>query len=102
MPITRRFAVILAGLLLMPAALRAQDAIRQPTGNVEQFWDALDWADLNAAEQEAWSALGWNEASWDQNTDIPASDTTDWSELSDEEREAATRLGYDVASWNSN
>lgn len=60
--------------------------VRTPTGDVNKFWDAIDWNDMSAEEQKLWSVL---------------SDGASWSKLSKEERAAATALGFDKKSWNS-
>ncbi|TAN68141.1 MAG: hypothetical protein EPN17_09900 [Methylobacter sp.] len=60
--------------------------VRTPTGDVNKFWDAIDWDDLSAEEQKLWSVL---------------SDGASWNKLSNEERAAATALGFNKKSWNS-
>ena len=52
-------------------------------------------------EQEAWKKLGWDKASWDEETNIPASEKKKWKELSDGECAAAGQLGYDEKSWDA-
>jgi hypothetical protein len=64
----------------------ARTGVRIPTGDVNKFWDEIDWNDLSAEEQKLWSVL---------------SDGASWSKLSKEERAAATALGFDKKSWNS-
>jgi hypothetical protein len=76
-------------------------AIRQPEGDVETFWDSFDWGELNAAEQEAWGALGWNEANWDGDAAEPASEEKDWAELTAAEQAAAEQLGYTQPYWDA-
>ncbi len=64
----------------------AKTGVRKPTGDVNKFWDAIEWDDLSAEEQKLWSVL---------------SDGASWNKLSKEERAAATALGFDKKSWNS-
>jgi hypothetical protein len=79
----------------------ADDEIRVPEGDIEEFWDGFDWADLTPAEQEAWNTLGWDAESWDEETNIPASAEATWDELTEEEQEAAESLGYDQENWDA-
>jgi hypothetical protein len=74
---------------------------RQPEGDIEAFWNDFDWNDLRPNEQELWGVLGWDEASWQEETDPPASEEMTWEELTDEERDAAEQLGYDQATWDT-
>jgi hypothetical protein len=64
----------------------AKTGVRKPTGDVNKFWDNIDWNDLSADEQKLWGVL---------------SDGSSWDKLSKEERAAATSLGFDRKSWNS-
>jgi len=64
----------------------AKTGVRTPTGDVNKFWDEIDWNDLSAEEQKLWSVL---------------SDGASWNKLSKEERAAATALGFNKKSWNS-
>lgn len=96
------------GLLLGCGIASAPDEqvtseVRQPVegDNLEAFWDEFDWTDLTPAEQALWGLLGWDEASWQGETDEPASESKDWSELTNEERSAAEQLGYDETYWDS-
>jgi hypothetical protein len=77
----------------------ADDEIREPQGDIDEFWDSFDWADLTTAEQDAWAVLGWDEESWDEETSIPVSEEAAWDELTVDEQMAAEELGYDQASW---
>ena len=77
------------------------EGVRQPGGDVNDFWDQFGWSDLSSDERALWEALGWDEASWQGETAAPASEEKEWSELTDAERAAAERLGYDEAQWNS-
>ncbi len=52
-----------------PAA--ADDEIRTPEGDIEEFWNSFAWEELTAAEQEAWGVLGWEATSWDEETTNP-------------------------------
>jgi hypothetical protein len=60
--------------------------VRKPTGDVNKFWDNIDWDDMSADEQKLWSVL---------------SDGSSWDKLSKEERAAATALGFNRKAWNS-
>jgi len=99
----------LVGILLLSAGMlgcsprpEASDVRRPQAGDdLEAFWDAFDWSDLTAAEQELWGVLGWDEASWQGEADEPASESKDWSELNTEEQRAAEQLGYDQDYWDS-
>ena len=102
--------LICMGLLLGCASPSALPPGQQDTSEVRQtekgeeleaFWDKFDWTDLTLAEQALWGVLGWDEASWQDEADAPASESKDWSELSDEERRAAEQLGYDEKYWDS-
>ncbi len=64
----------------------ARTGVRTPTGDVNKFWDAIDWNDMSAEEQELWSVL---------------SDGASWNKLSKEKRAAATALGFNKKSWDS-
>ena len=77
-------------------------AVRTPTGDVDKFWDNLNWSDLSDEEKKIWAVLGWNEKNWsgDREKDAPASDKTEWDKLKKEEQEAATKLGYDKKAWD--
>lgn len=60
--------------------------VRKPTGDVNKFWDDIDWNDLSVEEQNLWEVL---------------SDGASWDKLSKEKLAAATALGFDKKSWNS-
>jgi LysM repeat protein len=75
--------------------------VRKPEGDVEEFWNLFDWTDLTQAEQALWEKLGWNEASWQEEAEAPASESKLWNELTDEERATAEQLGYDKQSWDA-
>jgi len=74
--------------------------IREPEGNIEDFWNAQEWTALTPAEQALWGKLGWNQASWNEEIEAPDSENKDWAELSDEERSVASQLGYTEVLWN--
>lgn len=65
------------------------------------FWEEVGWADMTAAEQALWMKLGWDEASWEEETKAPASEDKYWNQLSAEEKAAATALGYTKGSWDA-
>lgn len=87
----------------MPPGQQDTSEVRQPKEGeeLEAFWDKFDWTDLTPTEQALWGVLGWDEASWQDEADEPASENKDWSELSDEERSTAEQLGYDEKYWDS-
>ncbi len=60
--------------------------VRKPIGDVNKFWDNIDWNDMSEDEKQLWSVL---------------SDGASWDKLSKEERAAASALGFDRKSWNS-
>ncbi len=66
-------------------------------------WEALDWSDLNATEQEVWGVLGWDATSWEAEEEAgwPESEFKDWAELSEAEQEAAGQLGYTQDTWDN-
>ncbi len=66
--------------------VEAKTGVRKPTGDVNKFWDNIDWNDMSAEEQKLWSVL---------------SDGASWDKLSKEERAAATALGFNRKAWNS-
>ena len=74
--------------------------IRKVQGYPGDTWDELSWTDMNSAEQSLWATLGWDEASWEEETDAPDSDDKYWEELSQGEIDAAETLGYDQSSWD--
>lgn len=76
------------------------DTVRQPTGNVEAFWNQFTWDELTTAEQSLWMILGWDEARWSGVASAPASEMKLWSQLSESERNAASDLGYSQQSWD--
>ncbi len=74
--------------------------IRKPKGDIDDFWDEFDWEELSVDEQKAFAALGWDQKTWDNDGDVPASDK-DWEEFSIKEKNALKALGYDEEYWNS-
>lgn len=64
------------------------------------IWEQLGWEDMNATEQQLWSALGWNQNRWDNN-DAPSSTDKEWHELSQQEQYAARGLGFTEQLWNA-
>lgn len=75
-------------------------AIREVEGEPSDVWDDLSWEDMNSSEQKLWSILGWDEDSWEEETDPPESDDTYWEDLTAKQREAAEQLGYTQESWD--
>ncbi len=72
------------------------------TESIVDYWNSvMVWADIDEADQAAWTVLGWDETNWDNAdpTTIPVSETTPWDELTEEEQEAAASLGYAEADW---
>lgn len=74
--------------------------IRKVNGDPSAAWDNLSWSDMSSAEQGLWAALGWDESSWEEETDPPESSDKYWEELSQDERFAADQLGYTQALWD--
>lgn len=74
--------------------------IRQVEGNPSDVWDELKWTDMNSAEQALWAALGWDEASWEEETDPPSSNDNYWEDLTGDEQAAAKELGYTQSLWD--
>jgi hypothetical protein len=74
--------------------------VRQPIGDVEDFWDEFDWEDLSSEEQSLWSALGWTQTKWDDDGELPY-ENKDWEELRKKEQDALTALGFDEEYWDS-
>lgn len=66
--------------------IAVKTGVRKPTGDVNKFWDNIDWDDMSADEQKLWSVL---------------SDGASWDKLNKEARAAATALGFNRKSWNS-
>ena len=64
------------------------------------IWEQLGWEDMNATEQQLWSALGWNQDRWDNN-DAPSSTDKEWHELNQQEQYAARGLGFTEQLWNA-
>jgi hypothetical protein len=90
---------LLVALLLLSAggAFALDGAVRD--GDIG-IWETLEWSELSPAEQGLWETLGWSEASWNEETDPPASEAKGWAELSEPEQEAAQGLGYEQESWD--
>ena len=85
-----------------PAATDAKTGVRKPTGDVDKFWDGLDWDKMSADEQKLMTVLGWTAKSWHgDKSQAPASENADWDKLSKAEQEAATALSYDKKSWDA-
>ena len=96
------FPLLVLVVLSVCGCLSPRDnTVRQPTGNVENFWNQFTWDELTSAEQSLWIILGWDVNSWEGATAAPASDVKLWSQLSEAERDAATELGYSQQSWDN-
>ncbi len=76
------------------------ETIRKVTGDPGLVWDDLSWTDMNSSEQKLWGVLGWDESSWEEDTDPPKSDDKYWKDLTTEERKAAEELGYTSKFWD--
>jgi hypothetical protein len=74
--------------------------IRDVEGDPSSAWDDLNWTEINSAEQKLWMVLGWDEDSWQEDTDPPESDDKYWEDLSTSEKKAAKELGYTQALWD--
>lgn len=75
-------------------------SIRKIAGNPGDTWDDLSWTDMNDMEQALWVTLGWDEASWEEESKAPDSNEKYWEELTQNERDAATKLGYNQSYWD--
>jgi hypothetical protein len=76
------------------------ETIREIQGNPGDVWDELSWVDMNSAEQALWAVFGWDEASWEEETDPPAASEKYWEEFTAEELDAAQKLGYTQSIWD--
>ncbi len=95
------FVLAAAAALPATAALAAGfEQVREPEGNVNDFWLNTPWDEMTAEEQALWSVLGWHADNWDGTGDLPQSEMTVWAGLSADEQAAAATLGYDEAAWN--
>ncbi|MDB9510629.1 hypothetical protein PN499_05490 [Kamptonema animale CS-326] len=74
--------------------------IRDVQGDPSSAWDDLSWTDMNSAEQKLWAVLGWDEDSWEEETDPPESNDRYWEDLTDAEKNAALELGYTQELWD--
>jgi hypothetical protein len=65
-------------------------------------WNDVAWKDMAAAEQAAWTTLGWRPEIWgsDDPSAEPKTSQKEWSELTEREKHAAKMLGYDHTNWN--
>jgi hypothetical protein len=77
------------------------EQVREPEGDVNDFWVNTPWDEMTAEEQALWNVLGWSADNWDGEGDLPASEATLWADLTPEEQDAAARFGYDEAAWNA-
>lgn len=60
-----------------------------------------EWNELADADAlESFQALGWTEAAWNDDADLPASDDKSWRDLTEEEQEAAGFLCYFLENWD--
>lgn len=75
-------------------------SVRNVNGSPDEVWDDLEWADMNEAEQALWAVLGWDEDSWQEETDPPESDELYWADLSSAQQKAAGELGYTQELWD--
>ena len=64
-----------------------------------QYYD-LEWSDLPANIQSAYSALGYNEEYWCYGGGAPASESMGWADLSPVMQGAARALGYNQVTWD--
>ena len=78
-------------------------AVHQPQGDedLNTFWDEFNWTDFTPTEQTLWQTLGWNETTWQDEVNEPASESKHWSDLTTEERSAAKQLGYGEQYWDA-
>jgi hypothetical protein len=80
---------------------QAEEGVRVPDDICA--WQTANWADMNAAEQAAWEALGWTGTMWESDNpdDYPATEYKAWADLTQEESTAAAQLGFDQNSWDN-
>lgn len=74
--------------------------IRAVNGDPSAAWEDVSWSEMNPAEQGLWGILGWDESSWEEDTDPPESDDCGWEDLSEKQQTALTQLGYTQALWD--
>jgi hypothetical protein len=75
-------------------------SIREVDRNPSNTWDEESWINMSQEEQELWGILGWDEDSWEEETDPPKSSDLYWDDLTNSERDAATKLGYTQDLWD--
>jgi len=77
------------------------DIIRSPSAgeDINVFWSAFIWDDLNKPEKVQFKILGWDKSKWDDNTGFPDSMTKSWNQLSNSQRNAATLLSFTEDLW---
>jgi len=74
----------------------------------EATWDCFidhygsyDWSELVENNiSDAYEALGWNESSWNGDSEYPPSEAKWWDQLSDEEQSAANQVCYFLDNWD--
>ena len=64
----------------------------------EELYYDLDWSVLPDDIRDSYTALGYNQTTWDGGTEIEI-DTTDWVDLTSEQQEAAIYIGYTEMIW---
>jgi hypothetical protein len=67
----------------------------EPEEEEESYED--NWDDLGDDEQEAATALGWDEDTWGYHTELTQ---VPFADLTEDQQEAADVLGYDETSWD--
>ena len=74
--------------------------VRPIEGDPNEFWDEFDWSDLTSDEQFLWASLGWDEGSWDEETEPPESNDLYWEDLTASQKAALKQLGYTQRIWD--
>jgi hypothetical protein len=59
-------------------------------------YDAQEWDYVS----ESFAQLGWDEESWEGETELPETEEMEWKDLSDEQRAAAAQACYVEESWD--
>lgn len=100
--------------LTIDQRVAAVEVALEPSGiaaeQYEDVWDCYvnhysgyDWVELGQYGIDVhYVALGWDQPSWDGESDPPPSDFTPWIDLTDAEREAADELCFFEEIWDGN
>ena len=55
---------------------------------------------MSDEDKKLWGILGWSQASWEGEDEIPESAEKLWEDITSEEQSAATQLGYTQEKWD--